>query len=225
MNDSPPRRRDADTRSGWPNYNKIAREAATRRPPCCCLMSAGPVDRFGSAGHGLRDATRTVRTGRRAGAAALDQHHSRRTLNPEDRAKHRGVVPVGPTPPARRHRRPRRHRRGSAWDVVIHLLSPTCSAQVPGCFACIPSQVFTPRAGAMHNTPCTPPTRSSWRRITRSTLTTDELPDRSPFHGVTWSPASTPPPGDPLKATRVYHGTRVPISIRGGEGVETVWTL
>jgi len=33
MNDSRPRRRDADTRPGRPNYNKIAGEAAWCRPP------------------------------------------------------------------------------------------------------------------------------------------------------------------------------------------------
>jgi hypothetical protein len=61
-----------------------------------------------------------VRAGDRARAAPLDQDHTGRPLDPEDRTKDSSVVPVGPTPPAGRQRRARRQGRGAAGDVVVH---------------------------------------------------------------------------------------------------------
>ncbi len=121
-----------------------------RRPPGDGLRAVkilvAPIGGRSSAGDRLAGACRAVRARGGTSTAALDQHHSRRSLDAKNRAKHRGVVPVGPTPPARRQRRPRRQWRGSAWDVVIHLISPSLSDIRPGLVARLALRVSQPHS-------------------------------------------------------------------------------
>ena len=139
-----------------------------RRPPGGSLRSVSVVARAigsrPSAGDRLTHSSRAVRARGRTSTAALDQHHSRRPLDSKNRAKHRGVVPVGPTPPARRHRRPRRQRRGSAWDVVIHLSSPWLLDVMPGLSARLTFRGSLRKAGVTHRAPCAYSAREPWRR-------------------------------------------------------------
>jgi hypothetical protein len=127
----------------------------TSETPFYPRTGEGPGVRGSRTSAGNKLPGRAVRARSRSGTAALDQHHARRALDSQNRAIDRGVVPVGPTPPACRQRRPRRHRRRTAGDVVIHCALQSCRTYRTEISSDSALRVMCNEQGAPHRTACT----------------------------------------------------------------------